>query len=36
MPWFGLIFAFAVGLVFLLPFPSWHSLVGLVTVGAAC
>ena len=33
VPWFSLLFAFAAGLLFLLPFPSWHSLVGLVTVG---
>ena len=31
MPWFSLIIAFLFGLLFLLPFPSWHSLVGLVT-----
>ncbi|HUY48931.1 MAG TPA: APC family permease [Streptosporangiaceae bacterium] len=31
VPWFSLIIAFLFGLVFLLPFPSWHSLVGLVT-----
>ncbi len=31
VPWFSLIMAFVFGLVFLLPFPSWHSLVGLVT-----
>src|SRR5450755_668487 len=31
IPWFSLIIAFLFGLVFLLPFPSWHSLVGLVT-----
>ena len=31
VPWVGLIFAFIVGLFFLLPFPSWHSLVGLIT-----
>jgi amino acid transporter len=31
VPWFSLIIAFLLGLVFLLPFPSWHSLVGLVT-----
>jgi amino acid transporter len=31
VPWFGLIMAFVLGLVFLLPFPSWHSLVHLVT-----
>ena len=31
IPWFSLITAFLFGLVFLLPFPSWHSLVNLVT-----
>ena len=31
MPWVSLILAFVGGLVFLLPFPSWHALVGLVT-----
>ena len=31
IPWFSLIIAFLFGLLFLLPFPSWHSLVGLVT-----
>jgi len=31
VPWVSLILAFLLGLVFLLPFPSWHSLVGLVT-----
>ena len=31
IPWFSLLMAFAFGLVFLLPFPSWKSLVGLVT-----
>jgi amino acid transporter len=31
VPWFGLITSFLFGLVFLLPFPSWHSLVSLVT-----
>ncbi|MBO0824643.1 MAG: APC family permease, partial [Actinobacteria bacterium] len=31
VPWFSLILAFVFGLVFLLPFPSWSSLVGLVT-----
>jgi amino acid transporter len=31
VPWFSLIIAFLFGLVFLLPFPSWHSLVALVT-----
>jgi amino acid transporter len=31
VPWFSLLMAFAFGLVFLLPFPSWKSLVNLVT-----
>jgi amino acid transporter len=31
VPWFSLIMAFVFGLFFLLPFPSWQSLVGLVT-----
>jgi len=31
VPWISLIFAFLFGLVFLLPFPSWSALVGLVT-----
>lgn len=31
VPWVGVVFAFLVGLLFLLPFPSWHSLVGLIT-----
>ncbi len=31
IPWVGLICAFIIGLFFLLPFPSWHSLVGLIT-----
>jgi len=31
VPWFSLVFGFVAGLVFLLPFPSWHSLVSLVT-----
>ncbi len=31
IPWLSLLVAFVLGLVFLLPFPSWHSLVGLVT-----
>jgi amino acid transporter len=31
VPWFGLLAAFVIGLFFLLPFPSWHSLVGLIT-----
>jgi amino acid transporter len=34
IPWVGLIGAFVFGLVFLLPFPSWHSLVNLI-VGAS-
>jgi amino acid transporter len=31
VPWVSLIVAFVFGLAFLLPFPSWKSLVGLVT-----
>ena len=31
VPWVSLIVAFIAGLFFLLPFPSWHSLVALVT-----
>jgi amino acid transporter len=31
VPWFSLIMAFLLGLLFLLPFPSWKTLVGLVT-----
>jgi amino acid transporter len=31
IPWFGLITAFVVGCVCFLPFPSWRSLVGLIT-----
>jgi amino acid transporter len=31
VPWVSLLAAFAFGLLFLLPFPSWKSLVGLVT-----
>jgi amino acid transporter len=31
VPWFSVLMAFVFGLVFLLPFPSWQSLVGLVT-----
>ena len=34
VPWFSLIVTFLLGLVFLLPFPSWHSLVRLVTLAA--
>jgi amino acid transporter len=31
VPWFSLIMAFVFGIFFLLPFPSWQALVGLVT-----
>jgi amino acid transporter len=31
VPWFSLIMAFVFGCFFLLPFPSWQDLVGLVT-----
>jgi amino acid transporter len=31
VPWVSLIFTFALGLLFLLPFPSWHALIGLIT-----
>jgi amino acid transporter len=31
VPWVSLILAFLLGLLFLLPFPSWSALVGLVT-----
>jgi amino acid transporter len=31
IPWFGLLTAFVIGCVCFLPFPSWKSLVGLVT-----
>jgi amino acid transporter len=31
VPWVSLILAFLAGIVFLLPFPSWSALVGLVT-----
>jgi amino acid transporter len=34
IPWVGLIFAFLIGLLFLLPFPSWRSLVGLITAAS--
>ncbi len=34
VPWVGLVFAFLIGLLFLLPFPSWHSLVGLITAAS--
>ncbi|MFE0420880.1 APC family permease [Streptomyces sp. NPDC058953] len=31
VPWFGLLFAFVVGLILFLPFPTWQKLVGFVT-----
>ena len=31
VPWVSLLLSFVGGLIFLLPFPSWHALVGLVT-----
>ncbi|MGD3106090.1 APC family permease [Streptomyces sp. YGL11-2] len=31
VPWFGLLFAFAIGLIVFLPFPTWQKLVGFVT-----
>src|SRR5579875_3325259 len=31
VPWFGLIIAWVVGCICFLPFPSWQSLVGLIT-----
>jgi amino acid transporter len=31
VPWFGLLTAFVVGCICFLPFPSWRSLVGLIT-----
>jgi amino acid transporter len=31
VPWFGVITAFVIGCVCFLPFPSWQSLVGLIT-----
>jgi amino acid transporter len=31
VPWFGLIFAFIMGLVVFLPFPTWQKLVGFIT-----
>jgi amino acid transporter len=34
VPWVALLLAFVAGLFFLLPFPSWHSLVGLVTAAS--
>lgn len=35
VPFFSIILAFIVGLIFFLPFPSWQSLVGLVTSATA-
>jgi amino acid transporter len=34
VPWIGVLAAFVIGLFFLLPFPSWHSLVGLITAAS--
>jgi amino acid transporter len=34
VPWFGLIFTFAMGLLLLLPFPSWSTLVGFITAAS--
>src|SRR5207247_6220624 len=34
VPWFGLITAFVVGCVCFLPFPSWTSLMGLITAAS--
>lgn len=31
VPWFGLVTSFVVGCICFLPFPSWQSLVGLIT-----
>ncbi|MEY9968063.1 amino acid transporter [Streptacidiphilus sp. MAP12-16] len=31
VPWFGLLFAFVMGLVVFLPFPTWQKLVGFIT-----
>jgi amino acid transporter len=31
IPWFGLVTAFVIGCICFLPFPSWRSLVGLIT-----
>jgi amino acid transporter len=31
VPWFGVVTAFVVGCICFLPFPSWQSLVGLIT-----
>jgi amino acid transporter len=34
VPWFGLVTAFVVGCICFLPFPSWTSLVGLITAAS--
>ena len=34
MPWISLIISFVFGIFFLLPFPSWQALVGLVTTAS--
>jgi amino acid transporter len=34
VPWFGLLTAFVIGCVCFLPFPSWTSLVGLITAAS--
>ncbi|MCQ4040653.1 APC family permease [Streptantibioticus rubrisoli] len=31
VPWFSLLFAFAIGLIVFLPFPTWQKLVGFIT-----
>jgi amino acid transporter len=31
VPWFGMIFAFVIGMIVFLPFPTWQKLVGFVT-----
>jgi len=31
VPWFGMLFAFVIGMVVFLPFPTWQKLVGFVT-----
>jgi amino acid transporter len=31
VPWFGILVTFLLGVLFLLPFPSWASLVGVIT-----
>jgi amino acid transporter len=31
VPWFGVVTAFVIGCICFLPFPSWQSLVGLIT-----